>query len=351
VVASTHPGPADLSTLDAALGRRLAVVADSALLATPLLGRLLRNRGAIAVGRVVLGGDPGNAAALADAAAAVRAGGAVAIFPEGTGHGFGSGAVRISAAAQAPVLPVTILPVGGERAPLRRLVYIRRPLPPPTDDPRARREFLQRLRRRHVSGEEMREPFAMALDDARLWHDPPAAVRRAARVARLEGSAKRRFLRAARALRRGCAALRCSVGELRDPPGIAQLAAYLALLAPAAAGLLLCAPSILALRLACARLGRDRRIARLQVGLAAAGPYGLGLALAGVALLGAPGLLLPVAALLGLCCYGLAGPLHRKVGRILRVRREGPRLRRLLAAFDGAIYAERLSADLRARTA
>jgi len=36
VVASTHPGPADLSSLDAALGRRLSVVADDALLAIPV---------------------------------------------------------------------------------------------------------------------------------------------------------------------------------------------------------------------------------------------------------------------------------------------------------------------------
>ena len=349
VVVSTHPGPVDLATLDAALGRPLDIVLNDLLLRVPLLGSLLRARGAHSVRRVALGADEGNAQSLAEAAAAARAGRAVVIFPEGTSHTFGSGAVRIAAAAQALVLPVTIYPMGGERAPLRRLVVAGHPLAPPKEDPRERRAFLRRLTRRHVLGEEMREPFAMALDDPHLWRRPSAAVRRSARLARLDGDAKRRFLRAARALRRGCAALRCSVGDLREPPGLRHALAYVALLPPAAIGVLLCAPPLLALQLAFR--GQDRHFGRVHMGVALAGPYGLALLATGLALLGAPGLLLPAAALLGLCCAGFARSLRRRVLRIARVRREGPRLARLLAAFDRAIYADLLSAPFFARVA
>ncbi len=337
IVASTHPGPTDISALEVALRRPLGIVLDEALLGLPLLGWLLRMRGAYAVRRGQLGGDGANAAAIADAAAAARAGRAIVIFPEGEGHHFGGGVARIAAAAQAPVLPVTIYPMGGDSARPRRLVVVGRALPPPADHPRARRALMVRLRRHHPSGDAMREALAMALDDPSLWRRPFTAVRLARRIARLDGDERRRFLRAARTLRRGCAAVGCPVGDVRRPPGIRELATYFAMLAPAVAGLLLCAPPLLSLRLFCARFGRDRRSARIGIGFALAGPYGLALAIAGLALLGAPGLLLPFVALGGLLCAGLARPLRRSVLRTPRVRRAGPRLRPLLAAFDLAV--------------
>ncbi|MFI5403656.1 MAG: hypothetical protein ACHQ1G_12030, partial [Planctomycetota bacterium] len=208
----------------------------------------------------------------------------------------------------------------------------------------------EQLRRRQPDSRS-REALAMALDDPRIRRRPAAIVRRAARLARLDGAARRKFLRAAAALRRGCAALRCSVGDLREPPGLRDVAAYLALLAPAAMGLVLCAPPFLALRLVFARLGRQQRFARFHVGVALALPYGIALAAAGLARGGLPGLLLPFAALLGLCCSGAVRPLHRRLAHLPRVRREGPRLRRLLEAFDRAIYADRVSAPFFSRVA
>jgi len=358
VVAAAHPSIVDMPVVDAAVRRPTEVVLDERFLALPIASTLLEIRGVHALRRTPLGFDERNVETLARAAASARAGHALLIFPSGWEHNVGSGVARLGAASAAPVLPVASYHVGGDRARPRTLVAVRRPLPPPADDPVARRRFVQRLRRQHrrlgltlPEGEGVREACSMALDDARLWRRPPDVVRRCARFARLEGAPLARCLRAARALRRGCARLRCSVGDLRSPPGLRHVLAYVALLPLAGVGAILCAPALVALRLAFARRSIGGRAGRLHVGLALAPWYGLALAASGFALAGPPGLLVPIAALAGLCALGLARPLQRRVRCLFLVRRHGRRLARLLAAFDACVYADRVSAPLRARVA
>ena len=149
VVAAAHRSMFDLTSVDLALARRLEVILDQEILEVPLLGWLLRIRGAHPLRQLTLGYDERNVAALARAADAAHSGAAVLIFPAGVGDTLSSGVARLAAASQAPVLPVAIYHAAGNRARPRTLVVVRRPVPPPADEPTARRRFLQRMRRRY----------------------------------------------------------------------------------------------------------------------------------------------------------------------------------------------------------
>lgn len=343
VVAPAHPSMFDLTLVDLALPRRVEVVLDEQILENPISGWILRIRGAHPLRRLTFGYDERNVAALARAADAARSGAAVLIFPAGVGDDLSGGVVRLAAISQAPVLPVAIYHVAGNRARPRALVVLRRPVPPPVDDPAARRRFLQRMRRRYrllgltaPQRDGAAAAFSMALDDARLWRCPSAVMRRSTRLARLDGERMERFLRAARALRRGCETLRCSVDDLRRPPGLRHCLAYPVVAAAGALGFVLCAVPLIALRLGFARAPVAKRSARRHVGIPFGSAYGLALGALGALALGPPGWLLPVAALVGICAAGFMRSLQRRVRCLTRVRRHGHRLRPLLAAFDEA---------------
>ena len=346
VVAASHVGQFDLLLLSSAVRLHLEIVLAGEILKMPLLGPLLRLRGAHPLQKLDFGYDARNAATIDRAASSLRAGGAVAIYPQGFQSRPGGGVARLAAAGGAPVLPVLIYQVNAPRASPRVLVVVRRPLPPPAPEARPRRKFRARLHGRLRAMGALRpargvaEILGVALDAAAVWRDPGRVIRVSARAARLPDAGKARLARRARRILSACRILRCSVGDLRRPFGPAHLAAYLALLPPAAAGAVLCAPPLLYLRVRLRRLAAgDRRAARLHSGLPLAGPWGLLLALAGTAQWGAAGLALPLAALAGLAAFGGLRRLHRRLCCSLRARSQRRRLLPALAEFDRAFAA------------
>lgn len=173
----------------------------------------------------------------------------------------------------------------------------------------------------------------VALDDADLWRRPLRVLRRAARLARVRD--ERPLAVRARFVLRACGRLRCSAGDLRRPAGPAHLAALLAMLPLALAGVLLAGPPLLA---AAARFRglpvADLRYAILRLAPLVAMPYGLVLAAAGGLAAGAWGLLLPLVAATGLACAGTTKQLAMRVRGSVAVRRHGRRVRRRLEEFD-----------------
>ncbi|HEX5136420.1 MAG TPA: hypothetical protein VFY93_05580, partial [Planctomycetota bacterium] len=280
-----------------------------------------------------------NAEAMERAAAAVRGGAAVGIFAQGFTARFGKGVARLAAASQAPVIPVFSYRPPTPPACPRILVVVHRPVPPPAADARSRRRFVERLRRRmHALGAlrldgDVGTIRAIALDDAALWRDPRAVVRRAARIARarpLQPLAVR-----ARLLTRACRRLRCSAGDLRAPVGLAHLVAFLLLLPPAVAGLPLVAPPVLVLFLLFRGYPSiDFRTSLLRLAATFAAPWGLVLAVAGCLAAGPVGLLLPLVAVAGACCAGVARRIARQIRGSVAVRRHGHRVRARLEEFD-----------------
>jgi 1-acyl-sn-glycerol-3-phosphate acyltransferase len=112
--AANHPTTLDPILLQKALGRPVSTLITSVAFSLPLVGRLLRGAGHLPVGQRGEGGR-----SLVEAAAApLRSGRSVAIFPEGQLSPEGSlaalrsGAVRIAAASGAPIVPVGIATAG-----------------------------------------------------------------------------------------------------------------------------------------------------------------------------------------------------------------------------------------------
>ena len=336
LVAGSHPRGQDFSLLLAAVRRPLEVVVDESAAALPLIGLSLRARGVHVLRRVTIGFDERNAAVLADTAEAVRSGAAVAIFPHGFSGRVGSGAARIAAMARSPVLVATILVSSGLRARPRALVALSRPLAPPAPDARSRRRFRDRLARRFRAEALPEVVLDLLLDDPRRWRRPE-------RLLRLPRTVEARAVPLARAVRRGCLLLRCSAGDLREPPGVRHLAAWALLGLAALGGLALCGPPILFLRVKARSVPDkgDRRRVRLHGAIMLAAPWGIVLAGTGFALFGVAGLSTPLVALAGICCRGPARHARRRMACLFAVRRSGARLSGLLREFDAAVATRR----------
>jgi 1-acyl-sn-glycerol-3-phosphate acyltransferase len=122
VAANHHNGLVDAMLVLAALPRRLAPLAKAPLFAHPLIGPFLWLAGAIPVHRRQdSSGDPSrNAAMFAQAAARLRGGGAILIFPEGVSQPepvlmplrTGLARLVLEAGQASPGLRVTVVPVG-----------------------------------------------------------------------------------------------------------------------------------------------------------------------------------------------------------------------------------------------
>jgi len=343
VVTGTHVNRLDVPLFLIATRRHTEWVAGAYFLDLPVYGAVARWGGWHPVREAGFGLDD-NAATLDGAAAAARAGAAVGIFAQGFSPKFGSGMARLAAAAGAPVLPVFTYRPRTPPAHLRILVVLHRPLPPPAPDARSRRRFVDRLKRRmHALGAlkyegDVDEIRSVALDDGALWRRPLDVIRRAARLARVRDRAP--LARRARFLLRACEPLRCSVDDLRRPAGLAHLVALLLLLPPAIAGLALISPPVLALLFRLSGFPAvDFRSSLLRLTATFALPWALVLAGVGWLLADAWGLVLPLVAVAGACCAGIARRLARQLRGSVAVRRHGHRVRARLAEFDRLVSA------------
>lgn len=157
ILAANHRSNLDIVLLGAASPRPVNFLGKRELAEQPLIGRLLVDLGMVPVDR-----GRGDRDALGQIAAVLRAGEVVGIFPEGTRspdgamHRFRSGAARLAAQAQAPVVPVGFVGTSGwwprREKPQRRrpapgeiVVRFGPPLAPPPDEPKARRLFTAAL--------------------------------------------------------------------------------------------------------------------------------------------------------------------------------------------------------------
>ena len=114
LVVANHDSLADPFFLGTALARPLRFVAKEELWDNRLVGRMVDALGGIPVRR-----GRGDLEAMAAAADALRAGDAVALFPQGTvlgdeGRPWHRGAARLALATGAPIVPVRM--VGADRA-------------------------------------------------------------------------------------------------------------------------------------------------------------------------------------------------------------------------------------------
>lgn len=119
IAANHHNALVDAMLIVASVPRRITPLAKAPLFRHPLIGPFLRLVGAVRVHRRVDGADPReNAAMFAAAVAALRAGGALLIFPEGTSQPrpmlmpLRTGAARIVLCAAADGVSVALVPVG-----------------------------------------------------------------------------------------------------------------------------------------------------------------------------------------------------------------------------------------------
>ncbi len=139
IVVANHTSIADgvfLALAGRQLGRPLRLLGTAGIIEAPLLGRVLRALGYIAVNRK----GPNPAEALAPAAEALRAGEAIALYPEGRitrnakmwPERAKTGAVRLALEVGVPIVPLASVGahrVVGKRARLRSLLraVVRRP--------------------------------------------------------------------------------------------------------------------------------------------------------------------------------------------------------------------------------
>jgi len=158
-------------------------------------------------------------------------------------------------------------------------------------------------------------------------------VRRAGRIARARPL--RPLAVRARFLTRACARLSCSAGDLRAPVGLAHLVAFLLLVPPALAALVLVAPPVITLFLIFRGYPPvDFRTSLLRLTATFAVPWALVLAGAGYLAAGPVGLVAPIVAGAGACCAGVARRTFRQLRGSVAVRRHGHRLRACLEEFD-----------------
>ena len=344
VLAAAHTSPADLPLLRASTPRLVEPVVHEEFREIPMLGTALRLATAHMVHFAPIGYDERNIQALQGAADAARAGRVVAIFLQGFHAQVGGGVDRIAAWAQAPVVPV-LMNVCWARGCRHAAVFARRPLRPPAPDARSRRDFRRRLERRlRAMGslrvqEDRSALLQVTLSDPRLWRKPARVPRAAGRIQRLPEATARSLAPAARALQRACKRLRCSVADLREPPRLYHLLAYVLLLPFSVLGLALCGPPIIWLRHRARRVPDPlRRAARLEGGLLCAVPWAAYSFAVGYLVLGAPGLLLPALALVTLVCHGACKRLRGPAHAVFRVRRHGYRLQGLLHTIDAGMH-------------
>lgn len=157
ILAANHRSNLDIVLLGATSPRPVNFLGKRELAEQPLLGPLLVQLGMVPVDR-----GRGDRDALGQIAAVLRSGEIVGIFPEGTRspdgalHRFRSGAARLAAQAQAPVVPVGFVGTAGwwprrakpqarRPAPGEIVVRFGPPLAPPRDEPKARRLFTAAL--------------------------------------------------------------------------------------------------------------------------------------------------------------------------------------------------------------
>ena len=119
IAANHHNALVDAMLIVASVPRRITPLAKAPLFRHPLIGPFLTLVGAVRVHRRVDGADPReNAAMFAAAVGALRAGGALLIFPEGTSQPrptlmpLRTGAARIVLSAAADGVRATLVPVG-----------------------------------------------------------------------------------------------------------------------------------------------------------------------------------------------------------------------------------------------
>ena len=133
LMCSNHIGAADMFLIAATFPRQLRFIAKKELFSIPILGRLIRALGAIRVDR-----KGSNVDAIRRSVDLVRAGEAVAIFPQGHRYPkvnpaetkLQNGAGFIAYHASCPVLPVCIKLKKNTYAPFRRVdIIIGKPIP------------------------------------------------------------------------------------------------------------------------------------------------------------------------------------------------------------------------------
>jgi glycerol-3-phosphate O-acyltransferase / dihydroxyacetone phosphate acyltransferase len=119
IAANHHNALVDAMLIVVSVPRRITPLAKAPLFGHPLIGPFLKLVGAVRVHRRVDGADPrDNAAMFTAAVAALRAGGALLIFPEGTSQPrptlmpLRTGAARIVLSAAAEDVHVALMPVG-----------------------------------------------------------------------------------------------------------------------------------------------------------------------------------------------------------------------------------------------
>jgi 1-acyl-sn-glycerol-3-phosphate acyltransferase len=119
IVANHHNALVDAMLIMTSVPRRITPLAKAPLFRHPLIGPFLKLVGAVPVHRRIDGADPQqNAAMFAAAVAALRAGGALLIFPEGVSQPrptlmpLRTGAARIVLSAAATGVRAALVPVG-----------------------------------------------------------------------------------------------------------------------------------------------------------------------------------------------------------------------------------------------
>ena len=119
IAANHHNALVDAMLIMTSLPRRIVPLAKATLFRHPLIGPFLKLVGAVPVHRRIDGADPReNAAMFAAAVAAMRAGGALLIFPEGVSQPrptlmpLRTGAARIVLSAATEGVPAALVPVG-----------------------------------------------------------------------------------------------------------------------------------------------------------------------------------------------------------------------------------------------
>lgn len=157
VLAANHRSNLDIVLLAAVSPRAVNYLGKRELAQQTGIGPVLVQLGMVPVDR-----GRGDRAAFDQIAAVLRAGDVVGIFPEGTRspdgamHRFRSGAARLAAQAQAPVVPVGFVGTEGwwprrQKPQARRpdvgeiSVQFGPPIDPPADEPRERRRFTAEL--------------------------------------------------------------------------------------------------------------------------------------------------------------------------------------------------------------
>lgn len=173
IVASTHLSHADSLALGAAITRPSYFLGDLKLTRWPLLGPMLPRFGMVPLRR-----GEADAYAMEVLGGLLRYGACVTVYPEGSRsrdgrvHRLRSGAARLAADQQVPVVPACVVgtdkvwPIGGAPRPLGARVHVRfgAPIEPPAPNPRSRRAFNEQLQivLAELAGAQMADDYLQA---------------------------------------------------------------------------------------------------------------------------------------------------------------------------------------------